>query len=47
VDKARTDIAFGMRIPNDVIIDRFRHHKVSVGTNPRAGEPPSDDTPFA
>ncbi|EDM30252.1 hypothetical protein RTM1035_18245 [Roseovarius sp. TM1035] len=47
VDKARTGVAFGMQIPNDVIIDRFRHHKVSVGTSPRAGEPPSDDTPFA
>ena len=47
VDKARTDVAFGMRIPDDVIIDRFRHHKVSVSTSPRAGEPPSDDTPFA
>jgi len=47
VDKARTDVAFGMRIPDDVIIERFRHHKVSVGTIPRAGEPPSDDTPFA
>jgi uncharacterized phage-associated protein len=47
VDKARTNIAFGMRISDDVILDRFRHHKVSVGTNPRAGEPPGDDTPFA
>lgn len=46
VDKARTEIAFGMQIPNDLIKDRFRHHKVSVGTNPREGEPPSDDTPF-
>lgn len=46
VDKARTDVAFGMRIPDDVIIDRFRHHKVSVGISPRAGEPPSDDAPF-
>ena len=46
VDKARTDVAFGMRIPDDVIMDRFRHHKVSVGTNPRAAEPPSDDAPF-
>ena len=46
VDKARTDVAFGMRIPDDVIMDRFQHHKVSVGTNPRAGEPPSDDAPF-
>ena len=47
VDKARTDVAFGMRIPDDLIIERFRHHKVSVGTAPRAGEPPNDDTPFA
>lgn len=47
VDKARTDVAFGMRIPDDVILDRFRHHKVAVGTAPHAGEPPSDDTPFA
>jgi uncharacterized phage-associated protein len=47
VDKARTGVAFGMRIPDNVVIDRFSYHKVSVGTNPRAGEPPSDDTPFA
>ncbi|MCY4335659.1 MAG: SocA family protein [Litoreibacter sp.] len=46
VDKARTDVAFGMQIPDDVIIDRFRHHKVSIGASPLAGEPPSDDTPF-
>lgn len=47
VDKSRTSVAFGMRIPDTVIIDRFQHHKVSVDANPRAGEPPSDDTPFA
>lgn len=47
VNKARTDVAFGMRIPDNVILERFRHHKVSVDTLPRAGEPPSDDTPFA
>ncbi len=47
VDKSRTDVAFGMRIPDTVILDRFQHHKVSVDANPRAGEPPSDDTPFA
>lgn len=46
VDKARTDVAFGMRIPDNLIVDRFRHHKVSVGTSPRIGEPPSEDTPF-
>ncbi len=47
VDKSRTDVAFGMRIPDTVILYRFQHHKVSVDANPRAGEPPSDDTPFA
>ena len=47
VDKARTHVAFGMRIPDTVILERFQYHKVSVDANPRAGEPPSDDTPFA
>lgn len=47
VDKARTDVAFGMRIPDNVILERFRHHKVPVDATPRAGEPTSDDTPFA
>lgn len=47
VNKARTEVAFGMRIPDNVISERFRHHKVSVDATPRAGEPPSDDTPFA
>ena len=45
VDKSRTQVAFGLRIPDNVIKDRFQHHKVSVGTEPRAGEP-RDDTPF-
>lgn len=46
VDKARTGVAFGMKIPDNVIAERFRHHKVSVGPEPRYGEP-SDDAPFA
>lgn len=45
VDKARTSIAFGLRIPDTVIIDRFKYHKVSVGIVPVSGEP-SEDTPF-
>lgn len=45
-DKARTDVAFGLRIPDNLILERFRHHKVTVGEAPRAGEP-SDDTPLA
>jgi uncharacterized phage-associated protein len=46
VDKSRTSVAFGLRIPDNVIIDRFQNHKVSVGVEPNAGEP-GDDTPFA
>lgn len=46
VDKARTDVALGMRIPDNVIQERFHHHKVSAGETPRAGEP-ENDTPFA
>jgi uncharacterized phage-associated protein len=44
--KARTSVAFGLRIPDDVIRERFKFHKVSVGTVPLAGEP-SEDAPFA
>ena len=47
VARAREDVVFGMRIPDNVIIEHFRHHKVSVGTEPPSGEPPSDDAPFA
>jgi uncharacterized phage-associated protein len=46
VEKARTSMAFGMRIPDDIIVDRFKYHKVSVGPEPLKGEP-SEDTPFA
>ena len=47
VEKARKDVAFGMRIPDNVIIELFRHHKVSVDTSLGAGEPPIEDAPFA
>ncbi|RVI98116.1 DUF4065 domain-containing protein [Sinorhizobium meliloti] len=46
VAKARTEVAFGLRIPDSVISERFRFHKVSVGLEPLSGEP-SDDTPLA
>ena len=46
VDKARTEVAFGLRIPDTIIHERFRYHKVSVGDAPKAGEP-GEDTPFA
>lgn len=45
VDKGRTSVAFGLRIPDTVILDRFKYHKVSIGAAPVAGEP-SEDTPF-
>jgi uncharacterized phage-associated protein len=44
-DKGRTSLAFGLRISDDVIMERFKHHKVSVGHSPLVGEP-SEDTPF-
>ncbi|WP_112795590.1 type VI toxin-antitoxin system SocA family antitoxin [Rhizobium sp. SYY.PMSO] len=46
VEQGRAGVAFGMRISDSVIADRFRHHKVSVGPEPLSGEP-LDDTPFA
>ena len=46
VDKSRTEVAFGLRIPDNLIIERFRFHKVSVGLQPLSGDP-HDDAPFA
>lgn len=46
VDKSRTSVAFGLRISDDVILERFKYHKVTIGLVPVAGEP-SEDTPFA
>lgn len=46
VDKARTSMAFGMRIPDNVIRERFKYHKVSIGLVPAKGEP-GEDSPFA
>lgn len=46
VNKAKTSLALGLRIPDNVIIERFRYHKVSVGAEPIHGEP-SEDTPLA
>jgi uncharacterized phage-associated protein len=46
VDKGRTSVAFGLRIPDNVILERFKFHKVSVADVPSAGEP-GEDTPLA
>jgi len=44
VNKNKTGVAFGQRIPDNVIVERFKHHKVPVAPYPIAGEP-SEDTP--
>lgn len=46
VNKGRTSIAFGLRISDDVILERFKFHKVSVADEPTAGEP-GEDAPLA
>lgn len=45
VEKARESMAFGMRIPDDIIVTNFKHHKVPVGLMPTKGEP-GEDVPF-
>jgi uncharacterized phage-associated protein len=45
VNQARTTMAFGLRISDTVITERFKFHKISVGAEPVAGEP-VEDTPF-
>ena len=42
VNKSRVTVALGMRIPDDVIMERFRFHKVTVDAAPRSGEPLED-----
>lgn len=44
--RAKESVALGMRIPNDVIVSRFKFHKVSVTAVPRSGEP-DEDAPLA
>jgi uncharacterized phage-associated protein len=46
VNKAKTSVALGLRIPDNLIVERFRFHKVSVGENPRIGEL-YEDAPIA
>ena len=45
VNESRTGVVLGMRIPDDVIVSLFSRHKVSVGPEPKYGEP-SEDYPF-
>lgn len=46
VNKGRTAVAFGLRISDTVILERFKYHKVSVSEAPAAGEP-GEDAPLA
>lgn len=46
VDKSRTSIAFGLRIPDNVIAERFKYHKMNISDGGSVGEP-SEDTPLA
>jgi uncharacterized phage-associated protein len=46
VDKGRTSVAFGLRITDNVIVERFKYHKVSVTDTPSSGEP-GEDSPLA
>jgi uncharacterized phage-associated protein len=45
VDKGQESVALGLRIPDNVILSRFKYHKVSIGAVPLSGEP-SEDAPF-
>ncbi len=44
-NKARTSVALGLRIPDNITIERFANLKVSVTDTARAGEP-NEDTPL-
>jgi uncharacterized phage-associated protein len=46
VTRGSTGVAMGLRIPDELIIQRFKHHKISVGVTPTNGEP-GENTPFA
>lgn len=45
VETAKSTVAIGLRISDDVIRERFKHHKVSVDGAPKVGEP-GDDSPI-
>ena len=45
VGKSLQTVVLGMRIPDEVIAERFRYHKIAVGAEARSGEP-VEDVPF-
>lgn len=46
LDKSGTGRSYGVRIPDEVILSRFKHHKIAVGETPAIGAP-GEDTPPA
>lgn len=45
VESAKQGLVIGLRISDDLIRDRFKHHKVSVDGAPKVGEP-GDEAPI-
>lgn len=43
---AKASAQIGLRIPDEVIRERFRFHKIAVGPSTNSGEP-NEDSPFA
>jgi uncharacterized phage-associated protein len=46
VAKSKSSVTLGLRIPDALIKERFKYHKVAVEESPKLGEP-SEDSPFA
>ncbi|MEQ1935851.1 MAG: type II toxin-antitoxin system antitoxin SocA domain-containing protein [Fimbriimonadaceae bacterium] len=46
VENSKLRPMLGLRISDNLIRERFRYHKVSIGVIPRSGEP-DEDAPFA
>jgi len=47
VETAKQAVSLGLRITDDVILERFKFHKVSVTEAPLVGEPGDDNPLFA
>lgn len=45
VERSKTSVVLGLRIPDAVTLECFKHQKVSVGPSSRVGEP-NEDTPL-
>lgn len=45
LDKSRTSWSYGVRISEEVILSRFKHHKISVRDSAASGDPLEDTPP--